>query len=89
MKFTKTSLKERYYDQDYVQHKLIGYGRWSLHYYGVFEHDGKFYSTTYSQGATESQDEHAYDYEPDEIECPEVKPVEVLTLVYQPVKESL
>lgn len=87
MKFTKTSLKERYYDQDYVQHKLIGHGRWSLHYYAVFAYNDKFYATTYSQGSTEGQDEQAYDCDPKEIECEEVEPVMVLTTVYQPVKK--
>jgi len=49
----------------------------------VFETEGKFYETFYSVGATESQEERAYEYEPDDIECKEVFPVEKTIIVYE------
>lgn len=66
-----------------VYDKIVGSSRWSLKYERVFTHDGRFYMTTYSVGATEHQDEQAYEYEPDEIECPEVFPVEHTVTVYE------
>ncbi len=72
---------ETIYDQ------IVGHGRWSVHHERVFKFEGKYYRTTYSVGATESQDESPYDYEPGEIECPEVFPVEKLQIVYQTAEE--
>lgn len=66
-----------------VYDKIIDTSRWSIHYERVFKHDGKFYRTYYSVGATESQDESPYEYEPDMIECGEVKPVEKVVIVYE------
>lgn len=53
--------------------------RWSIHHKIVFEHDGKFYQTHYSEGATEMQDESPWEYE-DDVDCVEVelKPVQVM-----------
>lgn len=58
-------------------------GRWSIHYRMVFETGGKFYETFYSVGATENQEERAYEYDPDDIECKEVFPVEKTIIVYE------
>lgn len=69
-----------------ISDEIIGHGRWSVHHEHIFEFEGKFYRTTYSIGATESQDESPYDYEPDEIECEEVFPVEKVVFVYEPRK---
>lgn len=87
MKFKKDDLKwgappggKTIYD------KIVGHGRWSVHHEHVFEFDGKFYLTTYSVGATESQDESPYDWDPDEVECPEVYPVQELVTVYKTEK---
>src|SRR5258708_20567292 len=46
-------------DSDYksILEEFMGKSRWSLHYRLVFEKEGKFYETSYSRGATESQDE--------------------------------
>lgn len=50
--------------------------RWSVHHRIVFEYEGKFYEAYYSEGATEMQDESAWEYE-DEVECDEVELKEV------------
>jgi hypothetical protein len=81
MKFNKNDLKWETHET--VSDKIIRQGRWSVQYERVFKHEGKFYLTTYSVGATESQDERPYDYEPDEIECKEVFPVEKTVIVYE------
>lgn len=50
--------------------------RWSVHHRIVFEYDGKFYETYYSEGATEMQDERPWEYD-EEVECDEVELKEV------------
>lgn len=89
MKFTKEFLQGLAWD-DYdeeevkiVQSELIDTTRWSLVYEMVFKKDGKYYKTSYSTGATESQDESPYEYEDDEIECREVFPKEKTIIVYE------
>ena len=56
--------------------KIIDTSRWSIIHEIVFEDNGKFYQTTYSEGATECQDERPWEYE-DEVECYEVELREV------------
>lgn len=60
-----------------------GSGRWSQHYWMVFEHEGKFYSHSYENGSTEYQDHSSWDDEPDVIECVEVFPHEVTIIEYK------
>jgi hypothetical protein len=90
MKFDKEILQELVYgDFDgykVIQHKLIDNSRWSLVYEMIFQFEDKFYRTTYQQGATEQQDESPYEYEDDNIECPEVFPVEKTIIVYEAKK---
>ena len=93
MKFNKEDLQSLvYYDEpegfDVITRDMVDTTRWSILYKMVFSYDGKFYLTTYSLPATEMQDETPYEYEPDEIECQEVEPVEVTTIKYQPVKKE-
>lgn len=94
MKFNKEDLCELVYQGEpegfeVISREFSWNSRWSLHYEMVFKYEDKYYLTTYSVGATESQDESPYQYEPDEIECQEVVPVEVVTIKYKPVnKES-
>lgn len=57
--------------------EVIDTSRWSIIYDLVFEFDGKCYQTTYSVGATESQDERPWEYE-DIIDCVEVEEKEVM-----------
>jgi RNA-splicing ligase RtcB len=73
MKFKKQDLQDEAFR--IVESGMVDKSRWSIHYRAIFEHEGKFYETTYSVGATEQQDERPYEYDPDEIECPEVHKV--------------
>lgn len=81
MLFSKESLREE--EHETVYDKIVDTTRWSICYERVFKHDGKFYMTDYSVGATENQDEHPYEYEGDMIECKEVFPVEKTVTVYE------
>jgi len=65
-----------------VENKIVDTSRWSSIYDMVFKFKNKFYSTSYSQAATEGQDEAPYEYESDQIECLEVVPREVVKIVY-------
>lgn len=69
-----------------VLDEITSHSRWSVHHRRVFKADGLFYETSYSVGATESQDESPYEYEPEEIECAEVVPVSRTVTVYERVK---
>jgi len=72
-----------------VYDKITSTGRWSIHHEMVFQaDDGKFYSTFYSVGATEMQDEGPWEYDPDPVECTEVEPVEVTVIEYHAVKDE-
>ena len=81
MKFTKEFLQER--EGKTVSEELVDQRRWSLIWRRVFEVGGKFYETVYSEGATETCDERPYEYDDDEIDCPEVFPVQKTVTVYE------
>ncbi len=92
MKFKKEDMKmlafeDIYDDGEWIihVHEQIDSSRWSIHYYMVFEYDGKCYESTFSRGATESQDERPYDDEGDLIECQEVEAYEVIVTKYRKV----
>ena len=73
-KFSKDYLKDEL-DLPYsntIVDRIINTTRWSIVHEIVFEDNGKFYQTTYSEGATEMQDERPWEYE-DEVECEEVE----------------
>ena len=67
-----------------IEDDITDNGRWSIYHEMVFKdiETGKFYLTHYSVGATEYQDERPFENEDDEIECAEVEPKEVTTIVY-------
>ena len=65
--------------------KIIDTTRWSVVHEIVFEDNGKFYQTTYSEGATEMQDERPWEYD-DEITCTEVELKEVMMKKWVPVE---
>ena len=67
------------------RNEIIDTSRWSTIYELVFEHEGKHYLTTYSVGATESQDERPWEYE-NEVECVEVELVPVTVKKWIPVE---
>ena len=84
MIFKKEFLRE--FEGEEIENKIIDTTRWSIVKRRIFKHEGKFYETIYSFGATECQDESPYEYDKDEIECPEVVPVEKTIIVYEPIK---
>ena len=81
MKFKKTDLQDEIGRT--VHLAIVDHRRWAVVYERIFEHEGRFFKTRYNVGATESQDEQHYQYEPDEIECVEVFPVERTITVYE------
>jgi hypothetical protein len=84
MKF-KTSYLKRELDLPYnaLVNDITDTSRWSIHHKIVFEHEGKFYQTHYSEGATEQQDERPWEYE-EEIDCVEVELKEVKVMKWVP-----
>lgn len=87
MKFKKEDLIDLmeggFDDFEVVHDQMIDKSRWSIIHELVFKYHGKFYATTYRYGATESQDERPFEYDPDEIECKEVFPVLKTITVYE------
>ena len=81
MKFTKEFLIDK--GGEDVSNVLVKHNRWSVTYERIFGWEGRFYKTRYNVGATENQSECPYEYEPEEIECPEVFPVEKTVTVYE------
>ena len=82
MKFSKHSLLELTFGDDadgltLVEDEIVDTSRWSEIRYLVFTDGEKHYGISYSKGLTEMQDERPFQYEPDEIECKEVRPVDV------------
>jgi hypothetical protein len=78
--------EEEYRDVDVAEivvDKITDTTRWSNHYYCVFKLGDKYYSTHYSEGATEMQDESPYEYDGEWVEVDEVKPVEKTVVVYE------
>lgn len=73
MKFKKEILQDldRNKEFEIISEEVIDTSRWSIHYERIFKHDGKIYATSFSRGATEQQMECPYEYDDDEIECPE------------------
>lgn len=67
-----------YNDEIIKVNEVVDTSRWSIIYELIFEHDGKFWRTSYSVGATESQDESAWEYD-STVECVEVELKEVVT----------
>ena len=72
------------YDCKLIEDDIIDTTRWSIVHEIVFEDKGKFYMTTYSEGATEYQDERPWEYE-DEVKCTEVELKEVKVKKWIPV----
>lgn len=69
-----------------VQSELVDTSRWSNIHEVVYKDldSGKFYSSIYSVGATECQDERPYENDGDEIEFTEVVLKEVIKIEYVP-----
>jgi hypothetical protein len=90
-KFPKKDLIELLYggkvdDLKLIQDEIVDNSRWSIIHSMVFEHSGVLYQTDYSVGATEQQNESAFEYDDDEIDCVVVKGVETVVIEYVPVE---
>lgn len=69
-------------EEDILENKITDHSRWSVHHDIVFRYkDGHTYRTWYSVGATENQDERAWEYE-DRVECVRVKQAEKTVVVW-------
>jgi len=90
MKFKKEFMQKVAYDEaegvEIIENNIVDHARWSVIHAIVFSFEGKFYSSSYRVGATESQDESPYEWDNDEIECCEVKPVSKTITVYEEIK---
>ena len=69
-----------------IVNRIVNTTRWFIIHEIVFEDKGKFYMTTYSEGATEYQDERPWEYD-DEIKCTEVELKEVKVKKWIPVED--
>ena len=87
-KFKRKFLQDLVYDDcddviaEKIEDNIVAHERWSVVHEMIFKTGGKYYSTTYSVGATESQDESAYEYASDLVECTEVEKKEVTVTKY-------
>lgn len=72
-------------DVEIIQDEITDNSRWSIQHSLVFRFEDKFYETWYQVGATEYQDESPWEYAPDEVDCTEVAPKEVVVIQYLPV----
>ncbi|MDN9010043.1 hypothetical protein [Brevibacillus laterosporus] len=76
---------EGYDGVEVISDRIVDQSRWSVYHDIIFKWiDGKYYSTGYSVGATECQDERPWEYE-DEVECIEVHQVEKMVKVWEAV----
>ena len=65
-------------DWEEIETEIVDTSRWSVHHEGIFKHisSGKFYSLSWSTGATEMQDEAPFEYtDPEPIEVHQVEKV--------------
>jgi hypothetical protein len=86
MTFSKEWLIDNVVDGKPISNEIVGHGRWSVTHRCIFDFEGKYYSTSYSVGATEMQDEEPYEYATDPIECREVVKEEYTAIRYVPAK---
>lgn len=70
-----------------IEDTITGTGRWSIYHRIIFEYEGTFYSTSYSEGATEQQDESPWEYQR-EVECIVVRPVTKPVVVYEAIEDG-
>ena len=71
-----------------IEDTILENSRWSILHMVIFKFENKFYSSTYSVGATEQQDWSPYEYDGDgngEILCTEVQQVERMVKVWEPI----
>lgn len=75
-------VNEDHEDFHVIKDDITSTGRWTIYKDAIVKRisDGKLFKTSYSVGATESQDQYAYDY--DEPIFKEVIPKEVVVIKY-------
>lgn len=75
-------------DFEMIETNIEDTSRWSIHYTGICKHieTGKFYEISWSQGATESQDEGPFEYISGDINLVEVEQQEVVVKQWVQVK---
>lgn len=89
--FKKTDLLDLLDDNsetlEKVSDTITSTSRWSVNHTLVFRElaTGKFFRAAYSVGATEQQDEGPWEHEGEVIAVVEVRPVEKVVTVYEPV----
>jgi hypothetical protein len=71
---------------DAIEDTITETDRWSEHHDIIFEHEGLFYCTGYSCGATEMQYQSPWDDE-DTVDCLQVEKKEVLVEQWVTVEE--
>ena len=87
MKFKRELLRELDLPWSAKEDEIIGHSRWSVEHKIIFDYNDKFYQTTYSIGATEMQEERSWENE-EEVECQEVRQVDKIIKVWEPVNET-
>lgn len=85
VKFSKEKMDEVLdeIDGEVLQDTIVAHRRWSVTHHLIFSLEGKIYSTRYSVPATELQEQDRWPG--DQVECVEVRTVEKLVTVYEPV----
>lgn len=92
-KFKTSDLRDLAYEEhdknvyEVIYDEVCSHSRWNVGHSVVFKvkATGKYYSTYYSVGATECQNEGAYEWSGEFTECDEVAPVTKKVVVYEPV----
>lgn len=87
MKFKAEELEDRIFGNS-IKDEIIDHRRWSVVHSMVFEHEGRYYRTTYNVPATESQECEPFGYGVTEVEYEEVIPVQRSFTVYIPVEKK-
>lgn len=70
-------------DYNVIKNEIVNHTRWSVIHEIVIQRvsDGKYFKDSYSEGATEMQDESPYEY--DDPEFKEVFPIEKTIIIYE------
>lgn len=72
-----------------VEDTITDHRRWSIDHEIVFQdYDGLFYTTDYSEGATEQQNESPWEYDGEEIECTQVVKAEKTVTVWLTAEDA-
>ena len=68
-----------------LKDSLIDSSRWSLIYEVIFldGEDGKTWSTTYTTGATENQDQGPFEYDDEMVPCIEMEAAKIVVETYK------